>query len=168
MGSCENLPIICTLDDVGGVWDDFEEVIYQVFKDDFIHSQSCFRGKNVAIINEKQYKNKERSFWHIVSEGKDDSNRLPNLRRCERVSWVKFLIEICESSCSTVNVWTAFHNKSKRNRIYIWCPRVDYIVVLEDRKCKYQLITAFVVTGKYRSHFRDMYKASIKNESAHQ
>jgi hypothetical protein len=34
-----------------------------------------------------------RSFWHMITEGGlDDEERIPDLRRCERIAWVPHLI----------------------------------------------------------------------------
>ena len=43
------------------------------------------------------------TFWHMISLGKVESERTPELRRCERVSWPRPLIEQCQRD--GVKVW---------------------------------------------------------------
>jgi hypothetical protein len=146
MKTCDKLPQIITLDEYEGDWEQFLNAIYSVFKTDLIDNKTFFATKEVGINYEKLYQEKERSFWHIISEGKNDIDRLPDLRRCERIAWVKPFIELvfC-AGCTNIRMWKKLHAKSKKDRYYIWCTDVDFIVILEDRKNYFLLITAFVV-----------------------
>lgn len=48
------------------------ESLYGVFKRDLIENEIKFQGKKVDIIHEKYFEEKERSFWHVISEGEED------------------------------------------------------------------------------------------------
>ena len=43
-------------------------------------------------------KGKGYAFWHVISEApqsnnRNESERIPNLRRCERIRWIAWAIE---------------------------------------------------------------------------
>jgi len=159
MSICNHLPLITELPDYSGNWNEYLEAIYNIFKNDFIDNTVLWNSKPVRIFWEKQFQGKERSFWHIISKGKDDLNREPDLRRCERVSWVRELLMECTEECENLLIWTKYHVKSKRNRVYIWCREVNYIVVIEERKINYHLITAFVVSDySVNGYFKEYQK----------
>jgi hypothetical protein len=159
---CNHLPLITELPDYNGNWNEYLEGIYSIFRNDFIDNTVLWNSKPVRIFLEKQYQEKERSFWHIISKGKDDSNREPDLRRCERISWVKELLMECTEECEDLLIWIKYHAKSKKNRTYIWCKEVNYMVVIEERKANYQLITAFVVNDYSASgYFKEYQKFKI-------
>lgn len=120
------------------------EALYKIFKRDFIDNDLIFEGKKVDIIHEKYYDGKERSFWHIISEGEQDSDRTPVSRRAETLPWTRALIED-KQECCDYKKWIKFHDKTNKNRYYIWCSAINYMVILEDRGPIFKLITAFKV-----------------------
>lgn len=123
----------------------YKEVLYQRFKADFIDRELFFNGKKVDIIHESYYEGKARSFWHIISEGSEDSNRTPISWRAEVIPWVRPLIQEGISDCINYRYWIKYHDKTKRNRHYIWCTAISFLIILEDRDSFYKLITAYPV-----------------------
>lgn len=138
----------------------YKEALYKIFKRDFIDNELFFNGKKVDIIHEKLFENKERSFWHIISEGEEDINRTPISWRSEALPWVKPLI-VEGGACSEYKVWTKYHDKTKKDRYYIWCTAINYLVILEDRDTHYKLISGYPVLEykvKYYSNEYQKYK----------
>lgn len=136
----------------------YKEALYFVFQRDFLSGNLQFKGKNVDIIHEKFFEGKERSFWHIISEGNEDVDRDLNTERCASLPWAKPLIED-DSNCEKYRIWVKLHDKSKRNRYYIWCTEVNYMVILEDRDTHFKLITAYnVLPYKVKSYEKDYIK----------
>ena len=123
---------------------DYTEALYKIFKRDFIENDLFFENKTVDIIHEKYYDGKERSFWHIISEGEQDADRTPISRRAETLPWARALIED-KQSCNEYKKWKKYHDKTNRYRYYIWCSLINYMVILEDRDTYFKLITAFEV-----------------------
>ena len=78
------------------------------------------------------------TFWHCVSEGAFEPNRTPDLRRCERVPWIRPIVE--HEQDATVEVWQ--HRKNRDERLYLWLNE-EYLVVLGIRHKHFMLITAF-------------------------
>jgi len=72
---------------------------------------------------------KEATFWHMISEGKVEADRLPDLRRCERICWPRPLIE--KAPAEDLRVWRQTRNRE--NRIAIAVPDFSYIVILAER-----------------------------------
>lgn len=136
----------------------YKEALYSVFKRDFLNGDLQFRGKNVDIIHEKFFEGKERSFWHIISEGDVDVDRELNTDRCASIPWAKPLIED-DGNCEKYRIWVKWHDKSKRDRYYIWCTEINYMVILEDRETHFKLITAYnVLEYKVKSYEKEYNK----------
>ena len=81
------LPPLVLLRDHGGEWERYLEAVYAWFKQDFINSKPVFQGRRLGLKRHPLTDGKEGTFWHMTSEGQDEENRLPDLRRCERIRW---------------------------------------------------------------------------------
>ena len=79
-------------------------------------------GKDAELARDK-----ERRFWHCVAEGEIEENRTPDLRRCERIPWMRPVIE--HASDATVDVWVEAQT-GKGSRPHLWFDQ-EYLVVLE-------------------------------------
>lgn len=124
--------------------DKYVDALYAIFKRDFIDHQIIFDGKNVDIIHEKYYQEKERSFWHLISEGEHDADRTPVSFRAGKIPWARKLIEE-NGDCDEHKIWKKLNVKNNKTRIYIWCETINYMVILEDRGEWIKLITAYPV-----------------------
>jgi hypothetical protein len=91
----------------------------------------------------------------MISEGKEEENRVPDLRRCERIRWPKPIIE--HEDDPKVKYWVSV--KRNEDRIHIWLEEEDYIVVLADRKGFLLPWTAFLIT---RPHTREKLRKEHK------
>jgi hypothetical protein len=103
------LPELMPLCDSNGDWQHYEDQVYAVFYTDFIESCPHFQNGPVRITKQL-IDGKERTFWHCVQEGRIEAQRTPDLRRCERIPWIRATIE--NSNCFTVKKW---QNKRGRN-----------------------------------------------------
>ena len=137
----EWLPALILLSDHGGDWPRWIDAVYAVFRRDFITSQPRFQGGWVRCRRDPLVDGKEAGFWHCTSEGKDELSRTPDLRRCERVAWLRATIE--NSKDSSIDLWVRDDGRRGR-RVHIWFNE-EYLVVLGERKAgsRYHLITAF-------------------------
>lgn len=158
--TCEKnkLPSILPVSSFSSDRNAYTKALYRLFKKDFIDNDLFFKGKKVEIIHEKLYEEKERSFWHIISEGDEDINRTPISYRAEKIRWARPIIED-DGKCSKYRYWVKYNDRTKRDRHYIWCTAVNYLVILEDRGTHYKLITAFpVIDYKVKSYQKDYKK----------
>lgn len=164
MTNCEKLPTRIEWSLFGGNWGAYKEALYKIFKKDFVDGQVFFHGKPVDIIHESFFEGKERSFWHIISVGEEDINRNPNAERCANIRWVKPLIEEMDP-CENYKHWIKYCDKTKRDRYYVWCSAVNYMVILEDRDVYYKLITAYNVESYNVKKYQNDYERYIKTKT---
>lgn len=136
------LPELLTLAQAGGNWTQYIEVVYAAFHRDFVASQPVLKGWNVGVRRQPAYDQKEFTFWHCSSEGRVEVDRTPDLRRCERIPWIRPIIE----HDAEVDTWKT--RKKGDDRFYLWFDE-QYLVVLGIRNGHYMLITAFPT---HRSH----------------
>ena len=129
-------------------WKDYEDLLYSIFKHDFIDSHPDFEGKRVAIRREPIEYGKEEAFFHVTCQDySKEGDRVPDLRRCERIRWVRAFIENynCDPSacpeCEGVKVWSEPYKNN--SRVHILLEEERYIVVIERRNTYCLLVTAF-------------------------
>ena len=121
--------LLLRFEDHGGDWRSYEEAIYAVFPRDFVASKPLFRGKPVYVERHPFSKGKERGFWHLVQEGPVEEERTPDLRRCERIGWIRTIVE--HAGEPAVKTWES-RRKNKR-RTLLWLEESEFLVVLENR-----------------------------------
>jgi hypothetical protein len=141
------LPPLVLLPCYGGDWQAYLEAVHGFFHQDFVASEPRFQGKRCGLINpQRDAGGKEGTFWHVISEGKIEGQRLPDLRRCERIRWPRPIIEAVRRA--DVRCWKT---KSKgKPRILIALEDFSYVVVLASLKTCVLLFTAFPVERPHR------------------
>jgi hypothetical protein len=106
-------------------------------------------------------KGKEATFWHIISEGEVESERLPDLRRCERIRWPRAIIDT--SNFGFVKCWKT--NRKGDERIALALEDFSYVVVLADRGEFVLLWTAYYVEQEHRRQkLRKEYEGYTQNK----
>lgn len=128
-------------------WSNTEDVLYDKFVNDFIKGKSYFRGKPIRIRKHPLVNEREEAFYHVTCKKFEGySEREPDMRRCERIDWIKAFIEFyaqCKNcnKCSGIKIWKTPID----NRIYLLLEEQRYVVILEERSEYILLITAFYV-----------------------
>jgi hypothetical protein len=140
------LPALVTLADHGGDWNEYLAALYSYFTADFVADRQQFRGEKLALKRHPMIDGKEAAFWHIISEGKVEVERLPDMRRCERIRWPRPVIE--HEAEPVVRVWK--NRRGSEDRICLWLEAADYLVVLARRKGYLLLWTAYPVTEPHQ------------------
>ena len=117
--------------------------LYQLFEQDFKVSQPVYDGRTVWFFPEME-DGKEKIFWHLTSrDDKEAGERLPDLRRCERLPWVRPMLDYhCKPE---ILAWDHLEGDGTI-KTYVWLENYDFIVILK----KYEdggrrLITSFWV-----------------------
>lgn len=139
-----DIPDIIEFNDHGNHWPTYIDAIYEVFKNDFVRTKPFFRGKRLGLKRHPLIDNREYTFYHMTHKGYDEQNRIPDLRRCERMPWGKPTIEKCDKW--DMKVWE--QKRKGETRICIWLElddEPDYIVILNERKGYLLPWTAFVL-----------------------
>src|SRR4051794_20203978 len=141
------LPDLIELADFDGNARSYLDAIYRIYRRDFIISQPTLHGRRCYSDTNKTSDGRERGFWHIITEGDVEDERLPNMRRCERIGWARALIEAADTPLVRSWVLRKKSGSSGRRdtRWYLAPPDFSYLVVLKETKSAYVLITAFFV-----------------------
>lgn len=144
---CKWLPDLISCMDLN-LFPEYEEQIYQIFLDDFVRSSPIFDGLNVRIRRHPLVDNKEQAFFHLTScDYMKNQTRVPDLKRCERIRWVRAFIEnyqcnpaLCKE-CDGIKVWEEpYHSNS---RVHLLLEEENYMVIIERRERYNLLITAY-------------------------
>ncbi|MFW6133218.1 MAG: hypothetical protein ACOC8F_04920 [Planctomycetota bacterium] len=140
------LPPLLTLGECQGDWHAYIGRVYEVFRRDFVQRSPIFRGRPVHIKRRPTEQGRERGFWHVTSAGKREAQRLPDIRRCERIRWLRAIIEHADDAA--VKVWE--NERHGKPRTVLWAEEAEFLLVLEARKDAWVLWTAYPVTEQRR------------------
>ena len=157
------LPDLVLFETYNGNWDKYLDEIYRFFHDDFVKDKPTFQGKKLALKRHPVYEGKEATFWHIISEGKIEEERIPNLRRCERIRWPRPIIENCHNP--EIKIWENLRGHEKR--VCILLDSVDYIVVIAKRQSYDLFWVAYPINWPHQKRkLLKEYEAYIKANAA--
>lgn len=146
------LPGLIELSQFGGNFASYLEAVYEIFVNDFVRNRPTFRGIRLGLKRHPVTDGKEATFWHMTSEGEDEQNRLPDLRRLERIKWPAFIIN--KSEHPYLKVWE--NTRGTKTNILILHEHENYVVIL--RKVNDYLLpwTAYLI--EYNSRKRKFIK----------
>lgn len=143
------LPELILLAAYGGDYHLFIESVYATFEKDFILYKPSFRGKSLRLKYHPAFQGKAYTFYHMTHIGNNENDRIPDLRRCERIPFARPVIEKCDNW--ELKIWP--QKRGNKNRLCIWLERQDepdYFVILDVRD-KYILPwTAFVAEYEHQ------------------
>lgn len=142
----EWLPALMTLAEYSGNFPTYLEAVYQAFRADFVNSFPTYPAKRFALKRHPMSDGKEATFWHLVSSGPNEEERLPDLRRTERIRWPRPIIESLGSD--RIHSWK--NRRGNQERLVIAIDDFSYVVILEDRTDYVLLWTAYFVEETHR------------------
>lgn len=153
---------LTTLAECDGDTEKYIEILYEIFKKDFIDSHPTFNNKPV-LFDKALDGGKPNTFVHVTTETDTiTKSRVLSLRRCERISWLRQIID--NNSDARVLVWTKEHysRKRKTNRVCLYLECADYLVILDENKHGYYIITGIYVDYPYQKkrHLKEFEKFS--------
>lgn len=156
-------PDLILLNDYGGVFQDYFAAVYGVFHSDFIKNKPSFHGVIVSAQAKPEVDGVHRTFYHITHEGEDEGNRSPDIRRMERISYPKWILDSCPHD--ELLVWE--NERGRDKRILIWNENEEYLTVLTRRKEFYLFWTAYLVTQQHqKKKLMREYETFIKAKTA--
>lgn len=126
------LPDLVRLEDYDGDWSRYQDAVYEYFWRDFVESRPRLPNRRIGINKKPLHDGKELSFWHIITNDtgtRREEDRLPNLRRCERIRWPRPIIEALGKE--GILYWEAIRNS--KPWIVLSLPDFSYLVVFADR-----------------------------------
>ena len=137
------------------------EMLYGIFKRDFKDSQPVYDGHPVWFFPEME-DGKEVIFWHMTSEKhRDSGERVPDLRRCERLPWARPMID---NSRQPEIVAFDYLEADGDTNTYVWLQDHDFVVLMKRyRDRRRRLLTSFYIKYEnYRGKLQRKYATRVK------
>lgn len=138
----------------------FDYIYTNIFKVDFYGEQPLFNGCPVGARKNPKINGWEEGFYHITHYDLHNTgfeNRVVDIDRSERICWVRPIIEnySCnDACCSHIKTWR------QKKRIHFLFEEAKFIVVIEERKGYYVIVTSFYV--KYTHEMQKKLKSYNK------
>jgi len=144
------LPDLILFENYKGNWNAYINAVYQCFHKDFVESKPSFQKVPVFARYHPSYEEKGATFWHLVSEGSQESERIPDLRRCERIRWPRPMIE--NGNSMEVKIWETIRpwKNQKQRRVNFALNNFSYIVVIAETRKGFDLVTAYHLEKAHR------------------
>jgi len=150
-------PNIVDLSSTGGCYEKYIDKIYDIYINEVVNGypKLNFLGSELRhTFNPKSF-GKGFGFWHCVSEeGETDAedDRIIDLERCKRISWVRYaILNIQEDGQGEVIWWRV--KRGQKQRIVLFITSENYAVVLEDRNQYVLLWTTYLVKSNRARKF---------------
>lgn len=146
------LPDLLLFEHFKGNWENYLTALHDCYYEDFVDHTPFFEGIPIRVRRDQKYNGKDLTFWHLISEGSVEEDRIPDIRRCERIRWPRRLIE-CENT-QDVKVWLNIRAKGNQQeeRVILALNDFSYVVVLAKAGKGYKLITAYWIESKHRQN----------------
>lgn len=139
-------PNLIYLQDFNGDFNSYFNAVYRVFENDFVRTHPNFEGQKVAVKKYPEVDGIHRTFYHITHEGEDENNRLPDMRRMERIRFPRFVLN--SYAHSEILIWK--NRRGSDERILLFNESENYMVVLAERSEFFLFITAYHVEKEHR------------------
>lgn len=122
-----------------GDWAAYEDALFNIFLNDIAQAELALDGIRVSCRRIPEERGRWASFWHLVQEGRVEDDREPDLRRCERIRWVRWVIV---NAANTPNIERWENTRGTENNVLLWYNE-EYLVVLSRRSTYWLLKTAY-------------------------
>ena len=128
------------------------------------NSTDCIPSQEMGYKETPDYTRTGSMFLaHVISEGIAEDDRTPDMRRCERIGWIRPMVDSCQTD--RVRCWRNMRNG--RERIVIALPDFSYVVVLQENREYVMLWTAYYIETEHRrAKLRREFDNWAKNASA--
>lgn len=159
------LPPLVHLNDFLGDWPAYMAELARLFERDFGDPRPPFRGKRMGLKRHPVVNGVPATLWHIISEGKGEDDRYPDLRRAERIAWPRAVLDAAEADDPRILQWEEIDPK-RGKKVLLALSDFSYLVVVDDRGDYVLLWTAYPVERGHRQRkLRQRYNASIAGKS---
>ncbi|MBR3785979.1 MAG: hypothetical protein IKJ77_06215 [Firmicutes bacterium] len=160
---CERIPDLIYLRDYDGDYQKYEDAAYQLYLTTLGTHYFEWNGKPIRHKKHPMTKDKSCTFWHITSEGPEEDDRTADLRRFERIAWPGYILSYCAQNCEKILVWK--NKRGGKQRILIFCPEINYIVVLDERSDYCLFWTAYPLHGHRKKKLLKEYSEYVKKNA---
>jgi len=134
-----------------GDWAEYIEKLYTIYEQEIVYGDLKFKGLPVKCQYRPPSQGKGYGFWHVISNGPVEDERIPDLRRCERIRWISWFIRNVGHE-PRISWWQ--NRRGSNTHVVIWIEEEDFAVILAKRSKYYLLKTAYCVTPHRRKTFK--------------
>lgn len=125
----------------GGEWHAYCDALYGFFLKSIANGRLSVDGLPVKCRFHPMSKGMAYCFWHIIQDGPSNDDRIPDLRRCERITWIPDIVRVGRGNPADVRWWK--NTRNGRKNLLLWAWENDYVVILELRSARVMLVTAY-------------------------
>jgi hypothetical protein len=154
-----SLPGLVLLSDYDNNWEKYLTAIYDLYLRQIVHSEISYKSLPVRCRYHPPTDVKGYGFWHLIQEGENEENRVPDLRRCELIQWVAWVIEEAPNN-PDIRVYQN-HRGSQLHEV-LWFHSHKYAVILAQRNGYYLLKSAYPIKPHRERSFEKEWKAYNK------
>ena len=130
-----------------GNWNSYVEWLYKIYMQEVVHGRLSFSNLPIKTRYHPPSRGKGSGFWHVIQEGPSEDERTPDLRRCERISWISWMIRNATKD-DRISWWEEVRGSYRD--VLLWLEQEDYLVVLSKRKGYYLLKTAYIANKPHK------------------
>ncbi|HEX7948883.1 MAG TPA: hypothetical protein VF494_00935 [Candidatus Limnocylindrales bacterium] len=144
-GDLSWLPPLMLFGDHGSSWKRYIDALYKVYCDAFVNNKVRFRGGLVTVRWQPPEDGRGYTFNHITTGDEPGVGRVLDFRRCERIAWLKAMLEADESK---VRIWET--PRGARTHVVVALPDFSFAIYL-DRvagRGTYHLLTAYHIESE--------------------
>jgi hypothetical protein len=140
-------PQLITLEQHQGDWDAYLVEIHKKYMQYVVNGKLSLKGLPIRFKHHPAHNKMGYSFWHAISEGPIEADRIPDLRRCERIHWIPWVINNIKDEIEHFITWWEAKRKSE-STIVLFFEEENYVVILARRRDYYLFKTAFCVSPR--------------------
>ncbi|HVE44101.1 MAG TPA: oxidoreductase [Gammaproteobacteria bacterium] len=141
----EALPKLITLSEYGGDPLPYIEAIYQSYLNNVVNAELHYNKLPVKFQFRPLREGKGFAFWHTISEGEKEEDRTIDLRRCERIRWIAWVIKNASISAK-ITIWE--NKRGENEHTVLFFEAESYVVILAKRNGYYLFRTAYSATQR--------------------
>lgn len=138
-----------------GDYHEYEKALLEIYERDLWKGNLTFNSLNVKPRVHKKFEISGRSldwtFAHFTSKGPVDDDRELDLTRCERMGFIKPILDNAHLDC--VKVWEN-SRLNKKNQpvvsVVLWCECVNIKLVITRYKDYYVITTFYLIRGEHK------------------
>jgi len=130
-----------------GDWSRYVEEVYDIYSVTIFKGNLLLENKPVRCRHHPPSKGKGYGFWHVVQEGKVEDDRIPDLRRCERIRWISWMIQ--QVGKNPEITWWEESRGTEEDRL-LWLEAEDYLIILSKRNDYWLLKTAYMTNRHHK------------------
>ncbi|MCH7805817.1 MAG: hypothetical protein IH995_01550 [Proteobacteria bacterium] len=125
------LPDLMPLTDFEGDVELYLDGLYEFYEINIVRAGLTFDGNPISCRRHPETDGKGFRFWHIISTGTAEEERIPDLRRCETITLIPYILNNVNND-PNISYWENI--RGTETNILIFLDGEDYLVILGKRR----------------------------------